>query len=272
MPGLLRVWRDTVDVTEPGDEFRRYRPGRWHCRLGWLPIPRAAFKILLRRRLGVILAAGLGLVLILPNPACAHRADAAPAPFLVPPAARQWQRAIIGDARYYFGLDVDYSVFFAQIAQESGWKATAASRFASGLSQFTPATAAGMQRGYARDLAAFCADASGCPLSPRWAIRAQVIYDRDLWRQYAFAASADDRWALTLAAYNGGAGWIARERRWCQISSGCDPARYFGTGVQAACGKSTPARADWACRENTHYPHVILFRWRPGYRAWLDRS
>ncbi len=196
------------------------------------------------------------------GPAVAHER---PAAFVVPQAARQWQRTIIGDARYYFGLDVDYSVFFAQIAQESGWRADARSRVgALGLAQFMPATARGYQKNVTR-LQQLCADAGGCPLDPRWAIRAMVAMDRDLWRQYPFAAGVDHRWGLALAAYNGGGVAIRRERE-LAAARGLDATLWFD-GIELVC-----VRAAWACKENREYPRVILFRWRPGYRAWLARA
>jgi hypothetical protein len=191
----------------------------------------------------------------------------------IPKEAAQYRRAIIREAGYYWGLSAPTTTFFAQVHQESRFRAEARSRFAAGLAQFTPQTAAGMQAQYP-DLRVLCGEGGGCALDPGWAIRAMVLYDRGLWRGRAFAAG-DERLAFMLADYNGGAGWVNRERAACLAAppagapGGCDSTRYF-RNVQSFCGKSVPSRAEWACKENTRYPSVIMFSWRPLYDRWLS--
>ena len=83
---------------------------------------------------------------------------------------------------------------------------------------------------------------------PACSIRAQIVYDTKLMRRYRRAATPRDRWAFTLAAYNGGPGWISREKRRCQRAPGCAPARWFGH-VERHC-----LRAAWACRREPRLP------------------
>ncbi|MDP3912086.1 MAG: hypothetical protein Q8Q14_17015 [Gemmatimonadales bacterium] len=212
-----------------------------------------------------------------PRPAVAEAAaftTVPGAPKGVPVEAVRYFRAIVREAGYYWGLSAPTPTFFAQVHQESRFRAEARSKYAAGLAQFTPQTAAGMQAQYP-DLRVLCGEGSGCALDPGWAIRAMVLYDRALWRGRAFAAG-DERLAFMLADYNGGAGWVNRERAACLAAppagepGGCDATRYFGN-VRDFCGKSVPARAAWACEENTRYPRVIIVTWRPLYDRWLNR-
>lgn len=214
-------------------------------------------------------AAGVSVEAVTKPPALQPATTTVPGtPPGIPREALIYRRTIIREAEYYWGLSAPTPLFFGQLHQESRFKATAASKYASGLAQFTPQTAAGMQAQYP-DLRVMCTDANGCALDPGWAIKAMMLYDRALYKNRAFAAEAERR-AFMLADYNGGAGWINRERNFCLISKECEPNIYF-FHVQRACGKSSPARADWACKENNHYPSVILKTWAPLYATWLGR-
>lgn len=187
----------------------------------------------------------------------------------IPVDAIKYRRTIVREAEYYWGLDAPTATFFAQMHQESNFRSTAKSKYASGLAQFTPQTAAGMQQAYP-DLRVLCPIVEGCPLDASWAIKAMVLYDRGLWKGRADTDS-ESRIAFMLADYNGGAGWINRERAACKADAVCQSAKYFGH-VEAFCGQSLPGvprRAAWACDENRHYPSVILFKWLPLYIPWL---
>lgn len=184
---------------------------------------------------------------------------------VIPRNAARYLPTVIREVRYYWGIRQHHNVFMGQIHQESAFREGAKSAFASGLTQFTPSTAAWIQGLYAADLRELCPDRSGCPLDAKWAIRSMVLYDKRLYDGHGFS-SGDDRWAFTLAAYNGGLGWLKIERGACAALAGCDPSRYFHH-VELLCGKSTPRkRAAWACEENRTYPRRILFKWRPLYR------
>jgi soluble lytic murein transglycosylase-like protein len=126
-----------------------------------------------------------------------------------PVASQPYARAVIREARALMGMSAPAAMFGAQIQTESAWRPNAHSIYAAGLAQFIPATARDMERRYPLELG------QGGPLNPEWSIRALVMYDRDLYRPIS-AATDCDRWAFTLSAYNGGPGWIPRDRALCQ--------------------------------------------------------
>ncbi len=171
-----------------------------------------------------------------------------------PAAAKPYQRALLREARLAGGLDAPVAVFAGQIEQESGWGPNAKSAFANGLAQFTPPTAKDMARKYPSRLG------DGKVFNPEWAIRALTTYDRDLYHGFDGATECD-RWAFALSAYNGGAGWLNRDRRLCD-PAGCTPAVWFG-GVD-----SYTARSAAAARENRAYPKRILFVTQHHYEGW----
>jgi hypothetical protein len=175
--------------------------------------------------------------------------------------AEKWRGPLLREVRLFWPAQSP-AVFFGQLHQESAWREDARSAYASGLAQFTPSTALAMQQGYSAELRALCSEAAGCPLDGRWALRAMVLYDRELWAGFGTVPDATERWAFTLAGYNGGPGWAARERRETAARGG-DGARWFGH-VEQVC-----LRAAWACRENRAYPRLILLQWTPIYHAWL---
>lgn len=173
----------------------------------------------------------------------------------VPPAARQYQRALISNARFVWGLEAPVAVMAAQVHQESGWRADARSRFANGLTQFTPSTADWISQKFPEDLGA------NQPMNPSWALRALARYDKYLYDRQRTAATECDRWAFTLAAYNGGEGWINRDREMAQ-KYGASPTRWWGHVEHFS------PRARWAFDENRGYPRRILLQRQPPYRIW----
>lgn len=183
-----------------------------------------------------------------------------------PAAAQHYQRDLTREARAVWGMDAAVPVMAAQIAQESSWRDDAESPYAQGLAQFTPGTADWISDIY---------PTLGAPSvwNPQWAIRALVRYDRYIWqRQAADAATECDQWAFTLSGYNGGPGWVNRDRRQCERAAGgkpppcgsCDPARWWGHVAE----HPDPRRADWAVRENRDYPRRILLERQAVYRHW----
>lgn len=183
-------------------------------------------------------------------------------PASVAPDAARYRRQIVGEWRRVWGLWADPSVAFGQIHQESRFRPDARSKYAAGLAQFTPPTAADMQRWYPAELREECTAAGGCPLSPGWAIRSLCLFDRRLWLTWGAAATEDDRWGFTLASYNAGRGWISREAREAP-ARGLDGARWR-EHVERVC-----VRARWACEESAGYVVNILHRWAPLYQEWL---
>lgn len=210
------------------------------------------------RRLGLTLGAALALLLGAP-PAAAH-----PVWPGVAPEAVRYRRLLVGEVRRVWGLAQSPAPFFGQVHQESRFRAGAESPAgALGLAQFMPGTAAWVQGLYAADLRPLCEAQGGCPRSPAWALRALVLWDRRLWLGAGWARGDEDRMAVMLAGYNGGEGWITRERRACAARPGCDPDRWWGQ-LEGVC-----LRAAWACRENRDYPRLILRHWAPRYARWL---
>lgn len=144
----------------------------------------------------------------------------------------------------------DIALFGSQIQQESGWNPLAQSKYAGGLSQFTPDTADWIATLDAE------LQASKDVFNPNWAIRAQIFYDKFLWEKFPAAKTDDDRDAFMLASYNGGLGWILKERKLAT-----NPGRWFcDNGVEKKC-----IRVSWACKENRAYPRKILYHWKPKY-------
>jgi len=166
----------------------------------------------------------------------------------IPPA---WRIRLEREAGATFGVNAPTARLAAQIHQESRWRPKAASKYAQGLTQFTPATA--------KWLPAVCPGVGPPDVwDPDWAIRAMVCYDAHLAKHVGATATECDRWAMALAAYNGGLGWINRDRR-LAAKAGKDPTRWFGHVSEHT------GRAAWARKENRGYPHRILLVLEPAY-------
>jgi len=173
---------------------------------------------------------------------------------VIPRAAEQFRRSLIANARTVWGLNAPVAVFAGQVHQESGFRADAMSAYAHGLAQFTPATAKDMGRWYP-ELAEVDA------FNPSWALRALVRLDRRLYDLEPRAATDCDRWALTLSAYNGGRGWVIKQKA-ATTAAGSDPTRWFGHVERYR------VRAPWAHEENMMYPRRILLQRQPLYLVW----
>jgi len=172
----------------------------------------------------------------------------------IPRAAHQYRRPLTAAARLVFGLTAPTAVLFAQVHQESGFRADARSPYANGLAQFTPATAADMGRWYP-ELAEVDA------FNPSWALRALVRLDRRLWDLEPRAATLCDRMALTLSAFNGGRGWVIKQKA-AAAAGGSDSTRWFSHVERYR------VRALWAHEENMMYPRRILLQRQPIYLSW----
>lgn len=173
----------------------------------------------------------------------------------VPAAAEQHRRTLVRAAHAEWGLGAPVATFAAQVHQESAWRVNARSPVgAQGLAQFMPATADWMAEIYPRSLG------PAQPYNPGWALRAMVAFDRWLYERNQ-AVSECDRWAFVMAGYNGGNGWVNRDRRLAS-AKGADPLAWFDSVERHNAGRSA---ANF--RENRHYPRAILLRWEPMYAA-----
>lgn len=188
---------------------------------------------------------------------------AATATAQVPERCRAYQRQITTEAHTVFGLSAPVATLAAQIHQESGCRANAVSRVgAGGLAQFMPATARDMARIYPSELGP--ADVT----NPRWAIKAQARYMRDLTRSTPGKTECDT-WAFGLAAYNGGLGWVRRDQAACRAQvqpmadhcAPCSADRWFGNVELTPDPRRSPANI----RENRGYPIRILLTLTPRY-------
>jgi hypothetical protein len=173
----------------------------------------------------------------------------------IPTAAEQHRRTLVRAAHAEWGLGAPVATFAAQVHQESAWRVNARSGVgAEGLAQFMPATADWMAEIYPRSLG------PAQPYNPGWALRALVAFDRWLYERNQ-AATECDRFAFVLAGYNGGQGWVNRDRRLAS-AKGADPLAWFDSVERHNAGRSA---ANF--RENRHYPRAILLRWEPMYAA-----
>ena len=189
------------------------------------------------------LQAGLWFILCLTF--CLFMADICHAEAQIPRAALQYRNQLVREARAVWGLDAPVAVFAAQIHTESWWRNDTVSHVgAQGLAQVMPATAKWLPT---------VAPETGrpAPFNPAWSLRACVTYDRWLWER---VPGHDDRerMAFTLSAYNGGLGWVGRDRKKAR-GLGLDDRVWFGAveNVNAGRGKA-------AFRENRNYPRLIL--------------
>ena len=182
----------------------------------------------------------------------------------IPRAAQQYRATLTRAAHATWGMDAPVSVLAAQIHTESGWNNEARSPVgAQGLAQFMPSTAVWLPE---------VAPETGKPepFNPGWSLRALCTYDRWLWERND-GASDYERMAFTLSAYNGGQGWVNRDKKLAR-QRGLDAARWFG-GVETV----NAGRSAAAFRENRNYPRLILQKrqyayiragWGPGIEDW----
>lgn len=172
----------------------------------------------------------------------------------VPRDAVRYQRDLTRAAHTAWGLDAPVATFAAQIHQESLWRPNAVSPVgAQGMAQFMPSTTIWISGAYP-------ALANAQPTNPTWALRALVTYDRHLWDR---VAAVDDchRMAMTLASYNGGLGWINKEKR-LAVAAGVNPGQWFD-GVERFNGGRSAA----SIAENRAYPRRILLQHESIYEA-----
>ena len=156
----------------------------------------------------------------------------------IPRAAQQYRATLVRAAHATWGLD-------APVHTESWWRNDTVSHVgAQGLAQVMPATA--------RWLPSVAPETGKpAPFNPGWSLRALCVYDKWLWDRVA-GHSDFERMAFTLSAYNGGLGWVNRDRKKARVL-GVDDQRWFGAVENVNAGRSKAA-----FRENRNYPRLIL--------------
>lgn len=176
-----------------------------------------------------------------------------------PRASLAWRNELIRTAREVWGLNAPVADFAGQLHQESAWQPMARSPVgAQSMAQFMPATATWISQLYPQLR-------ENKPYNPTWAIRALVQYDQHLWKNIS-AKNDCQRMAFTLSAYNGGQGWVNRDKK-LAASKGLDATIWFGHVEHVNAGRSA---ANW--RENRHYPKMILYQHAARYLLWGQAS
>lgn len=176
----------------------------------------------------------------------------------VAPASALYRHRVEQASARAWGVHGSAARLAAQLHQESAFRADARSGVgAQGIAQFMPATSRWIATVYPRELAGFD------PWNPQQAILAAALYDRWLFdRVQPLGGGAVDtcsRWVFALRGYNGGEGWMLRERR-LALAAGKNPDDWRAVEPHRA-------RAGWAHKENTAYPRRILLTLEPAYLA-----
>jgi len=165
-----------------------------------------------------------------------------PARAEIPEQAGQWQREVTRAVQAEHGLQGPVALHGALIHQESRWRPDAESPVgAQGLAQIMPQTAE-----HIGDLIGETVD----PLDPRQAIRGMAAYTAWLHSRI----DARDRWAMTLSAYNGGIGWLQRDR-----AEADEPDRWWCSV------EHVQTRGDAAQAENREYVRDVMMRHQDRY-------
>lgn len=105
---------------------------------------------------------------------------------------------------------------------------------------------------------------------PDLQLRAVVLKVRGDYQTLGMVRDAQQRLAFADAAYNGGMGGVQKERRACQIKTGCDPQQWWGN-VEVTCLKSHQPLYGGrsACDINRHHVEDVLHIRAPKYKGWL---
>ena len=190
-----------------------------------------------------ILLIGLALGALMPIIALAE----------IPVVAERYQRDLTRIAQAEWGLDAPVAMFAGQIHQESRWKFDARSPVgAQGLGQVMPSTAAWLAETFPKVLG------KNEPYNPTWSMQALVSYDNWLASRIT-AANSCEQAAMILSSYNGGLGWLIRDRKLAS-AKGADKLTWFDSVERFNAGRSAAA-----FKENRAYPRLILRRWEPLY-------
>lgn len=173
----------------------------------------------------------------------------------IPDQAERYRRDLTRIAQAEWGLDAPVATFAAQIHQESRWRFDAKSPVgAQGLGQVMPSTATWLAQVFPKALGKVE------PFNPIWSMQALVSYDRWLSARLQGRDPCEHA-ALTLSAYNGGLGWVFRDRKLASVK-GADPLTWFNSVERYNAGRSAAA-----FRENRQYSRLILLRWEALYVA-----
>ena len=166
----------------------------------------------------------------------------------IPRECLKYRRDLVRISREVWGIDAPIATLAAQMRQESGCNPNAKSAYAHGLTQFTPDTADWIG-GMFPDLA------DRDPANPIWALRAMATYDEYLFSRANGESKCDSMW-FALWGYNGGPGWVSRDKKLAK-ANGANPRRHEQVAPFNA------GRAPAMFKENRGYPVAIILRWQP---------
>lgn len=184
---------------------------------------------------------------------CMALAGCVPAMADIPTQAERYRRDLTRIAQAEWGLSAPVATLAAQIHQESRWRFDARSPVgALGLGQIMPATATWLAEVFPLALG------NVEPMNPIWSIQAMVSYDQWLAERIRGRTPCEQA-AMILSAYNGGLGWVIRDRR-LAATQGADPLTWFNSVERFNAGRSAAA-----FRESRQYPRLILLRWEAQY-------
>ncbi len=99
-------------------------------------------------------------------------------------------------------------------------------------------------------------------LNPIWNIRAGISYQRNLFLSIRGAESQCSQYSMALSAYNGGLGWVNRDRKLTDHQGG-NQNKWFGFGNVSHWSE----RAAWAFKENRNYVQRIIHELQPRFLA-----
>lgn len=101
---------------------------------------------------------------------------------------------------------------------------------------------------------------------PDLQIRIIVLMIRDNYKALYSVKDPLSRLQMTDAAYNGGLGWILKERRVCGLAKGCDPGLWFGH-VENHCLRSRKPLYSGrsVCDIAKHHPYDVFKNRLPKY-------
>jgi len=174
----------------------------------------------------------------------------------VPNAAWQYRTDVVRSAWRIHGPGAPVAALAAQIHAESAWDCSAVSwAGAQGCAQFMPGTGKDAAQRWPAD----CQPAN--PFSPKWAFACRDRYMQSLKpKSLVGGLSECDDWAFRFRSYNGGQGWVNKDRR-LALQAGDNPDSWLA--VQPYNSGRSPS----AYRENTEYP-VRIFRLEERYASW----
>ncbi len=146
-------------------------------------------------------------------------------------------------------------MIMAQMLQESACVPSARSHAgAAGLFQIMPATA--------KDIADRINKTIGRPdvYNPIWSIRAGISYQRNMFISIRNAENLCEQYAMALSGYNGGLGWVYRDRKITERQNG-NQNKWFGKHNVSHWSD----RAMWAFKENRGYVQRIIHELQPRF-------